>query len=256
MRDNPLSIGFLFSFLLVLTRVAGVFVFVPVPGVKNAPEVPKIVFVLAATIVLYPLWPQIPNDMPTMGRLLTWMLTEALLGLLIGLVVAFLTESFVFAAQMAASQAGYSYASTIDPTTQADSGTFPILLQLISGLLFFAVGVDRWIFKILGESLSNHPPGSMIAGASAVDLVVRAGAAMLSTGLRLALPVIALLLLVDIAMALLGRVTPQLQLLTLAFPLKMLAALATMAALATILPAVYEKAAARAFEDLRSVMMR
>ena len=49
---------------------------------------------------------------------------------------------------------------------------------------------------------------------------IRLGATLFSVGMRLALPVVALLVMVDVALALLGRINAQLQLLTLAFPAK------------------------------------
>lgn len=80
--------------------------------------------------------------------------------------------------------------------------------------------------------------------------VLRLGGAMLATGLRLAFPVTALLLLIDVAMALMGRMQQQLQLLSLAFPAKMLAALALLIALAPLLPKLFSAAAERTLSAL------
>jgi flagellar biosynthetic protein FliR len=66
---------------------------------------------------------------------------------------------------------------------------------------------------------------------------------MLSVGLRLALPVIALLILIDLALALLGRMQQHLQLLSMAFPAKMACALAILAALAPVVPKMFGAAA-------------
>ena len=66
---------------------------------------------------------------------------------------------------------------------------------------------------------------------------------MFSIGLRVALPIVALLILIDFALALLGRVQQQLQLLSLAFPAKMAAALALLAALAPVIPKMFSAAA-------------
>jgi flagellar biosynthetic protein FliR len=68
---------------------------------------------------------------------------------------------------------------------------------------------------------------------------------MLATGVRLALPLVVLLMLVDLALALLGRMHQQLQLLTLAFPAKMLATLAFLAAILALFLPVYRAAAER-----------
>jgi flagellar biosynthetic protein FliR len=70
------------------------------------------------------------------------------------------------------------------------------------------------------------------------------------TGLRLAFPVIALLLLIDMALALLGRVQQQLQLLSLAFPGKMAAALLILAMLAPVLPKIFAADAQRSLVAL------
>jgi len=64
------------------------------------------------------------------------------------------------------------------------------------------------------------------------------------------MPIIALLLLFDLSLALLGRINAQLQLLTLAFPVKMLGALAALAGMATLLPSVFEKSSRQTFSML------
>ena len=76
------------------------------------------------------------------------------------------------------------------------------------------------------------------------------GGQMLSTGLRLAFPVVALLVLIDVALALVGRVQQQLQLLSLAFPGKMAAALALLAALAPVFPKIFAGEADRTLAAL------
>ena len=252
--DSGLSSGLLISFLLVLSRVACVFAFVPLPGARNTPDAPKVVFALCVTLALFPFWPAIQSDEVGVGRMIVWLFAESAFGLLVGLAVAFLTESFVIAAQVMALQAGYSYASTIDPTTQADTGVLPVCMQLMAGLFFFSFGLDRWTVRILAQSLSSIPPGASLVTQLSIETVLKLGAGMFTTALKLAFPVIALLMLVDVALALLGRIASQLQLLTLAFPLKMLGALAALAALATILPAAYEKAAMRSMEALGAVV--
>jgi len=182
--------------------------------------------------------------------MVAWMLSEAAFGLTVGMAVALLAEAFVLAAQILGLQAGYSYASTIDPTNQTDIGVLQMLTQLIAGFLFFLFGLDREIIRIFAHSLSVYPPGSFRINESIVLAIQRLGSMMFSTGLRLAMPVIALLMLFDLSLALLGRINAQLQLLTLSFPIKMLGALAALAGMATLLPAVFEKSARQTFSML------
>ena len=74
-----------------------------------------------------------------------------------------------------------------------------------------------------------------------VEAITRLGSAVFSTGLQLALPVLALLLLLDIAFAVLGRLQTQLQLLSLSFAIKTLTALAFLGVVLSFYPAVFEK---------------
>jgi flagellar biosynthesis protein FliR len=250
MPGNPsLPLAAVYAFLLVLARVSGFVVFVPIPGTSSGPEPARIVLGLSLTIALYPLWPAVTGN-PGIGQFTAWMMAEAVLGLTVGLVVGFLSEAFVLCGQMVGLQAGYSFASTVDPTTQADSTMLSILAQLIAGLLFFSMGLHREVLRIFAHSLETVPPGSYSISPAAGEAILRMSGAMFSTGLRLALPVVALLVMVDISLALLGRINSQLQLISLAFPAKMLAALALLAIMMATFPHVYRDAAERIFEAL------
>jgi flagellar biosynthesis protein FliR len=241
--------GVLLSFLLVLTRISVLFVFVPLPGIRSFPEVPRALVSLTLTVALYPVWPIVPGN-PLLGQVLVWLISEAAFGLTVGVAVGFLIEGFVLAAQILGLQAGYSFASTIDPATQSDSTVLQTLVQLCAGLLFFAAGLDRELVRLFARSLQAWPPGSFVLTRPVAEIVRKMGGAMFSTGLRLAMPVVALMLLLDLSLALMGRVHAQLQLLSLSFPLKMLASLGTIAALLSVFPLVFAKAASETLTAL------
>src|SRR5687767_13247681 len=108
MRDEVLiPASYLLGFLLVLTRMAGAFVFLPLPGSHAVPAAAKVVFSLSLTLSLAPVWPGLAT--PSVPLLLGWLLCEALFGVTLGLVIALFHESFGVAAQIIALQAGYSY---------------------------------------------------------------------------------------------------------------------------------------------------
>jgi len=233
----------LYGFLLVLARMAGVFAFLPLPIARNSPAAARIVLALSVTVALFPLWPAPPASRFAIGQTAAWLLSEAAFGLGVGAAVGMLSEALVLSAQMLGLQAGYAYASTIDPATEADSGVLLVVAQLAAWLTFLAFGMDRWILRVFARSLEIYPAGAFQVERGAAEAVARLGSVMFSTALRLALPVLALLGLVDIAFALVGRVNAQLQLLTLAFPVKMLVALALFATLLAAVPRLFEGAA-------------
>ena len=245
-----LSAGMLFGFLLVLARVTGALVFVPLPGFKGAPEASRVVLAVGITVALFARWPVVDTSQVTAARLIGWVAAEAALGVAVGVSMAIVLEAFAFAAQVLGLQAGYAYASTIDPTTEADSGVLLVLAQLMAGMLFFALGLDRELLRLFARSLERIPAGSYALSLSSGEAVIRLGAGLFSVGLRLALPVIALLVMVDLALALLGRVNAQLQLLSLAFPAKMLTALALLAITSVLFPRILLEFAGHAWSTL------
>jgi flagellar biosynthetic protein FliR len=227
-------------FLLVLARMSALAGLIPLPGLRHGPAVPRVLLALSLTAALRPVWPEMPERIPA-GRMLVSLLIEASIGVAIGLAVVFATEAFVLAAQAIALQAGYSYASTIDPSSEADSGVLPVAAQLIAALMLLGTGLDRMVVRALARSLEVWPPGSG-AWPEHWSRLAELGGAMFELALRLAMPVFTLLLLTDLAIGLLGRVQAQMQLLSLGFPLKMLASLVLLALLVSDWPALFESA--------------
>ncbi|MBI4891100.1 MAG: flagellar biosynthetic protein FliR, partial [Acidobacteria bacterium] len=119
--EVPFSTSTLASFLFVLARLGGMLSFVPIPGVRTALDPVRAVLLLSLTFAVYPVWPAVEPGSLTAGRFLIWIAGECMIGTAIGLLVGFLSECVVFGAQAVVMQAGFSYASAIDPSSQADS---------------------------------------------------------------------------------------------------------------------------------------
>ncbi len=251
--EIPLPLAVLYGFLLVLARISGALVFVPMPGMKGLADPARAAFALGFTIALMPLWPAVPPGFRA-GQLAGWAAAESAVGMSIGVAVAIVMEAFTVAAQVLGLQAGYAFASTIDPNTEADSGVLLVFAQLVAGMLFFALGLDREVLRLFAESLVKAPPGAYRFGPAAGLAMIRLGSSMFSVGVRLALPVVALLVMVDVALALLGRINSQLQLLSLAFPAKMLTGLAVLSWLGVLFPRLMMQSAGLAWATARRIL--
>jgi len=232
------SAGTLLAFLLVLARVGSALAFVPLPGFSAAPGPAKIAFALGFTLALFAQWPRVDASAVSTGTLAAWAAAEASIGIAIGVSVTIVLEALTLAAQVLGLQAGYAFAQAIDPNTQADSGILLVLAQLIGGMFFFALGLDRQVLRLFALSLEKVPAGSWIFGRASAETLIRLASSLFSVGIRLALPVVALLVMVDVALALMGRLNSQLQLLSLAFPAKMLIALLVLSWIAALFPRV------------------
>jgi flagellar biosynthetic protein FliR len=248
-------LSWVFGFALVAMRVTGAFYFVPIPGIDQVSWQAKTLLILAITFSLFALWPA-PRvaDHAILSTLVIGMVKEATIGLGLGLIVMLSTECLAFCFHMVGLQAGFTFASTIDPNTQADSPVLEVMGRTIAGLLFFAMGLHRSVIRAFAASLLAHPAGSWAMGQGIIDPVIQLFEDMFSTGLQLALPVIVSMVLIDISLALIGRVNGHLQLLHLAFPVKLGASLLLVAWIVITIPSVFGEFAAHILDVLRAAI--
>jgi len=251
--DLVVPIPVLIGFLLTLVRVSGVFVFVPIPGASSSLAPARVILSVGITLALFSRWPIVAGT-PSVESFVAWIILEAALGVGTGLAVAFVMEAFGVGAQIMGLQAGYAFASTVDPNTQADSTVLVVLSQVAAGLLFFAMGLDHQLIRILARSLETHPAGSFTLSRGAGEQMLLMGSTMFTTGLRLAMPMVAILVMLDISLALLGRVNTQLQLLHISFPVKMMVALGLLGSLALLFPTLFRLSAAATFGAARGLI--
>jgi flagellar biosynthetic protein FliR len=226
----------LFGFLFTFARLSGVLAFVPLGAFRAAPEPARIVLALALTLMLWPQWHTDAAGSFTLGRILVGVAAEAALGVAIGLSLAVVLEVFQMAAQAITVPAGLGFASTIDPTSGADSTVLLTLADLTAGLLFFTSGADRLLVRALAESMRLAPPESFTIHRAWAPAMIRFAGSIFSVGLRLATPVIALLLLADVSLAVIGRVQAQIHLIGLTMPVKLAAVMLLLAATIVLQP--------------------
>jgi flagellar biosynthetic protein FliR len=238
------------GFLLTITRVGSALFFLPLPGFKDAAAVVRIGLVVGLSFCLFPVWPAVKIDTLSGGQFTMAVLAEAAVGLLIGLAIAFLHEAFQFAAQAVSMQSGFSFASIYDPGSKADTGVFLMITQLATGLLFFVFGVHRQLLRLLARSFEIFSYSGPHLESASVTAVLLMGANMFTAGLKLGLPLVVLLLLIEFSLALLSRLHAQLHLLMLSFPVKTALSLVFLAVMLARWPALYEQMAHRIFELL------
>jgi flagellar biosynthetic protein FliR len=238
--DSLFTYATLLGFLFTLARVSCVFAFLPLAAFKAAPEPAKIVLSLAFTLILWPLWKAPVADGISIGRLVSGLAGEAALGLAIGLSLAIVLEVFQVAAQIVSLQAGFGFASTVDPSSGADSTVLLTLAQITAGLLFFATGADRLLVRALADSMRLCPPESFAINRGWAEAMVRFAATIFGSGLRLAAPVIALLLLADGTLAVLGRIQTSIHIVSLTMPLKLCAAMLLVASTLLFQPRLFD----------------
>jgi flagellar biosynthetic protein FliR len=253
MPVESLSAFGVFAWLRSALQMSVVLILLPLPGLRTLVPPARAFLALAIAGVLAAAAPSAPR--PNSGS--DWMgllINDFFLGIGVGLAVTFVVEAFLFAGQVIATQAGFAYASTIDPFSEADSGLLPSLLSLAASLLFFQSPLYGALVRALIASSGRvENPQAGLALPIAQSLI-RFSAHCLIAGLRLALPLIALLLLADLCIGLFGRLQPQVQVLTMSFSLKLLGAMAAVAALIPAIPHLYRQLVNEALTQFQFVL--
>ncbi len=212
---------YLSALVLVLIRVSGILAFAPFFSAAALPVRTKAVFALSIAFLLAPAIAGLPGADVEMTA--GTVLGEVAAGMIYGLTLALLNEMLLFAGQVFGLQLSFSLVNLLDPTSNIQTPLMGELLQWMGTLVLVAAGLDRILLASLFRSFRAVPPGAFhLQPVTAVTLVQAAGGIFLAA-LELAAPVLAATLLVDIGVALMGKLSPQLPVMSLTVPLKTLA---------------------------------
>ncbi len=221
-------------------RVAGVLIFAPFFSHLAIPVRIKVGLVIFLTALLYPVsGPHVASAGFCRG--LALLLSESLVGFLVGLSAMFVFEAVQFAGQLLGIQVGLSLVSVLDPQTQADTPVLSMFLQLLLLLLFLQMNVHHWLLRGLADSFRLLPPGRAGLNGFLLQDILESASAIWIIGLEISMPVVAATMTADLAIAFLGKASPQMPVLLVGMPLKIVLGLTTLAAALRYWPAVFDR---------------
>jgi flagellar biosynthesis protein FliR len=204
--------------VLVMVRISGFMVFAPLfSSVVIAPRI-KAGFVLAVTVLLTPVVETLPHARAELD--MTGLLGELGVGLTFGFALSLILESLMFAGQMLGMEFSFSLVNLMDPNSMIETAALGQLLSWLGLLVVIGAGLDRSLLAAIMRSFVTVPVGQAVMTAkTGTALAAMAGGVFLS-GLQLAAPVIAAALTVEIAVGLVGRISPQLPVTAVSIPVK------------------------------------
>ncbi len=226
----------LLGFALIVTRISACFLVLPVFGWRAIPVRIK----AAATILLSVFFGATtplgidPAEVSTVTAI-TLLMGEAMYGLALGLIIALLFSVVQLSGRIVEQQMGLTMAEIVDPLTGEEINPLSSLLEMIFVLLFLSANGHHLFLLVLSRSYSAFPPGSIPTVELLASGLIQTGSAMFIAALRLAAPMLAAFLLLMVALALLARLVPEMDILFLSMPIR--AALGLFMA-ATFLPFV------------------
>jgi|SRR5579872_1848072 len=209
---------FLVALTLALVRISGVVAFAPFFSSTALPVRTKGVFVLALGYLLAPIVASLPGANARLSY--ESLIGEVAVGLVYGLALAFLNEMLLFAGQIAGLQFSFSLVNLMDPASSIQTPLLSELFQLSGTLVVITGGLDHLLLASLVRSFYAVPLGSYALATATTTALVRGATGIFLAALQLAAPVLAATLLVEIAVALLARLSPQLPTISLTIPLK------------------------------------
>ncbi|MGP8253664.1 MAG: flagellar biosynthetic protein FliR [Terracidiphilus sp.] len=212
---------FLSAMTLALVRVSGMVVFAPFFSSTSLPIRAKAVFAGAVAFLLAPLVASLPSAQASLS--VSGLIGELAVGLVYGLSLTLLTEMLIFAGQVVGLQFSFSLVNLLDPDSAVQTPIMGELFQMMGLLVVITSGLDRVLLASVVRSFRIAPLGSFALGAPSAEMLVRAAGGVFLAALELAAPVLAATMLVEVAVALLGKLSPQLPVMMLTVPIKTLA---------------------------------
>jgi flagellar biosynthetic protein FliR len=219
---NIWLVAFLWPFVRMLALIGTA----PVFSEGAVPRSAKLALAALLTLVVAPTLGALP-PVPLFSAGGVWILIQQVL---IGVAMGF-SMRLVFAMVQAAGeyvglQMGLSFASFFDPTSGGNTTVNARLLNMLAILIFLTTDGHLMLIIALAESFRTLPIGDAPLAASGWFVLVLAGSQIVSGGLMLALPLIASLLTLNLAMGILNRVSPQFSIFSVGFPITLLAGIA------------------------------
>ncbi|MBN1516333.1 flagellar biosynthetic protein FliR [Candidatus Sumerlaeota bacterium] len=220
------------AFTLVFFRVALVISMLPLFGEQTTPTTVKVLLAMALSLALVPAadvaWTNLPATVP---RLMLALLPEAVFALAIGLTTRILLETSHIAGELVGLQMGFMTASVVDPANNSQISLVSQFWQIATILVFFMINGHHVVILALSRSFDFLPPLSAAFRPDYLEFMNLMTLRMFVVALQLAAPVVVATMLVNICLALVNKVAPNLHVFMESFPLRILLGLAMLVTL-------------------------
>ena len=222
---NPLAQPPFFweAFFLIVCRVGTVLMIAPIFGNRNAPAQVKIAFSLLLSLILLPLVTANVTSLPeSMPLFLGLVAREIVIGGIVGFAVLLLFTALQSAGHIVGLQMGFSLANVINPVTADHASLLDQFYGLLAGLIFLIINGHHALILAIARTFDMVPLDRTGPILPAAPVLFGWAREILAIASRVSLPVMAALLLTDIALAVVARSVPQLNVFVVGMPAKLL----------------------------------
>ncbi len=207
------------GFFWVFVRVSIIVFMLPLFGARGVPALCKVGLSVAMALVLLPVVPAPPTYPITLADVLLGILSEALVGLVLGLAVRILFASVQVAGQFMAFQMGFAMAAALDPNTGTRSTVLSQFLYFTMILVFFSINGHHLFIRALAASFEMISPYSFSFSPSIPEIIISISVQMFVIALKIAAPIMIALFLSNLCLGIVARTVPQVNILMVGFPI-------------------------------------
>lgn len=201
--------GYLESLFLAAVRITAMFMVAPLFGAREIPSMAKVALGVLVAVVIVPSGGWALSLGAGLGYFLLAIGCELLVGLLAGFGLSLAFSALHMAASLVGLQANFSLGNALDPTQSENTGGIDRLYTLLATLIFLTTNMHHLVLLGLNRLFQVLPLNSFALTGVGMERFVRLGAAIFVESIKIALPITAALLLADVAMAMMNRAAPQ-----------------------------------------------
>ena len=195
--------------LLIFMRISGCILFNPILGRKNIPPIFNVGLCLLLTFFSYPLVPQQTLAINSPLVFCVFAVRELLLGLIIGYIIQLFLSVLIMSGEMMDIQIGFSMSRIYDPQSNIAMPLSASLINAMFFLIFFTVNGHLTLIKIFTKLCAMVPYGTWTIHAATYAELAKLLSLMLVYAVKIALPVLAVGMVTEMAVGLIMRAIPQ-----------------------------------------------
>ncbi|AGG90060.1 flagellar biosynthetic protein FliR [Rhodanobacter denitrificans] len=205
------------SLFWAVGRVSGLCLVAPVFSATVVSARVRVGVVVVLALVLAPLAPATID--PLSGDGVATMAAQVLIGAAVGFVLKLVFEAVSFGGELVGQSMSLGFAEVISPQAGGSSNVLSQFYLLLVTLLFLAMDGHLRLIALLADSFRSLPPGVPTIDANGLHAVVGFAAELFAGAVRVALPAVTSLLVVNIGFAAISRAAPSMNLFAVGFPI-------------------------------------
>ena len=182
----------------------------------------RLVLGLAIAMAIAPALPPMPAIDPASGLGLLILGQQMIIGLAMGFALRLVFSAIDLAGMMISTQMGLGFATAYDPQTTSQTPVVAELIGMLALLIFLSIDGHLMVISTLVQSFTFLPVRLLAISEASWLNIANAGGIIFSAGVMLSLPAVTALLITNVALGVLGRVAPQLNLIVIGFPVTIL----------------------------------